>query len=284
MRHERQGGARACASWTLRAALLLAALAAVAGCSRLTFVRPDFDKVKYEDTGPHIEVRDDKRSKDANSARNRVQLASAALRSGDLDGAERDARTALKADPRSADAHTLLGAIAARRGNAAVAGEHYKKAVELAPERGAFLNNYGVWLCGNGRAAESLSWFDRALNDSTYPTPGAALANAGSCADSAGQRERAERDLRAAVALDPANALALGSLARIELGKGNAFEARAFSERRLAAAPADAESLVLASQIEQKLGDTAAAARYVQRLRAEFPDAQGSGTGDDGKR
>ncbi|MGD5980630.1 type IV pilus biogenesis/stability protein PilW, partial [Xanthomonas citri pv. citri] len=62
-----------------------------------------------------------------------------------------------------------------------------------------------------------------------------------------------------------------------------AFEARAFSERRLAVEPISAEALMTASQIEEKLGDRAAAARYVQRMRAEFPDAQGSESGDGGK-
>ena len=275
------------ATWARAAVLATVAvlgLSLLSGCKRLTFVRPNFDKTNYEHTGPDYKVRDDKRSKDAASARTRVQLAQAALRNGDLDGADRDARLALKADAHSADALTILAAVAERRGDMAGAGQHYKKAVDLAPERGAYLNNYGTWLCASGRAAESLSWFERALADSSYATPSAALANAGSCAASAGQSERAERDLRTALALDANNALALGALARIELQKGNAFEARAFSERRLAAAPADPDALVLASQIEQKLGDMAAAARYVQRLRAEFPDAQGSGTGDDGKR
>jgi type IV pilus assembly protein PilF len=46
----------------------------------------------------------------------------------------------------------------------------------------------------------------------------------------------------------------------------------AFTERRLAAAPANAAVLQLAAGIEEKLGDKAAASRYVQRLRAEFPD------------
>ncbi|HEY4560163.1 MAG TPA: type IV pilus biogenesis/stability protein PilW, partial [Lysobacter sp.] len=46
---------------------------------------------------------------------------------------------------------------------------------------------------------------------------------------------------------------------------------RAFVERRLAAGPADADTLLLASQIEKSLGDTTAAERYVQRLRTEFP-------------
>jgi type IV pilus assembly protein PilF len=100
------------------------------------------------------------------------------------------------------------------------------------------------------------------------------LANAGACAMQAGDPLRAERDLRRAIELDPENAVALGALARKAFRAGNAFEARAFSERRLAAAPADAKALLLASQIEQKLGDSAAAARYVSRLKAEFPDAQ----------
>jgi type IV pilus assembly protein PilF len=55
------------------------------------------------------------------------------------------------------------------------------------------------------------------------------------------------------------------------------MDARAFSERRLAAAPASADALLLASQIEDKLGDSAAAARYVRRLGEEFPGtAQGN--------
>jgi type IV pilus assembly protein PilF len=82
------------------------------------------------------------------------------------------------------------------------------------------------------------------------------------------------------------NPVALTALARREFGAGNAFEARAFSERRLAAAPADPKALLLASQIEQKLGDSAAAARYVSRLKAEFPDApeaRNSAIGDGGR-
>ena len=52
---------------------------------------------------------------------------------------------------------------------------------------------------------------------------------------------------------------------------GDYLLALAFSQRRLAAAPATRPVLLLASQIEQKLGDSAAAARYVQRISAEFP-------------
>jgi type IV pilus assembly protein PilF len=144
-------------------------------------------------------------------------------------------------------------------------------------------NNYGTWLCSNGRARESLEWFDRALADPGYRTPAVALANAGACADEAGLGELAGLYLERAIELEPANPVALGVMAQREFRAGDAFRARAFSQRRLAAAPADRHALVLASQIEEKLGDKEAAAGYVQRLRTEFPTS-GSGTGDNGKR
>ena len=97
-----------------------------------------------------------------------------------------------------------------------------------------------------------------------------ALANAGDCAARAGQDPRAERDLRAALELDPGSVIALGAMAQLAYRRGDAFEARAFSQRRLAAGPADAAALQLASQIEQELGDRAAAERYMSRMRAEF--------------
>jgi type IV pilus assembly protein PilF len=174
-----------------------------------------------------------------------------------------------------------MGTVLARSGDARGAGKHFEKAVALAPANPHVLNNYGLWLCGQGKARESLAMFDKAmLAARDQPT---LLANGAVCAEQAGDEARAERDLRRAVTLDPTNAKALGALARREFRAGNAFEARAFSERRLAAAPADPQALLLASQIEQKLGDTAAAAGYVARLKMEFPgapEARGSTTGD----
>ncbi len=267
-----------------QALLLLVVVTVVSGCSRMSFVRPDLSKTDYEHIGREVNVSDSSGNRTSNSVRNHLQLAQDRMLAGDYKQAEREARLALKADPKSADPYTMLGAIAERRGASQEAGDYYRRAAELAPTRGGALNNYGVWLCGQGRAAESLGWFDRALADSSYATPAVASANSGSCALRAGQDARAERDLRTALAMEPENPVALAAMAELQFKRGNAFEARAFSERRLAAAPADLGSLQLASQIEQKLGDTAAAARYVQRMRAEFPDAQGSGTGDDGKR
>ena len=252
--------------------LTVLAMTLVAGCSRLTFVKPNLKRHNYQQVAPEYDIREDADSNRRVAAMDRIALAEQRLRAGQLDEAETQARAVLKQDAKSADAHTLLAMIAEQRGQAVQAGVHYARAVELAPARGAMLNNYGTWLCGNGRAAESLALFDRALADPAYQTPAAALANAGACALSIGQTARADRDLRNALALDPVSPVALGAMADSEYRAGHYFQARAFSERRLAAAPATLQALQLASQIEQQLGDTAAAARYVQRIGVEFPE------------
>ena len=255
------------------------------GCAsmsrKFTFMRPDVSRKGYTQVAPDYDVRGGKARSGQLAAMDRIALADQRLRSGHYAEAEADAKAALKLDPKSADAHTLLAVVAEQRGQKAQAGGHYAQATELAPARGSVLNNYGAWLCGNGRAAESLAWFDRALADPGYATPASARANAGSCAVDAGQPGRAERDLRQALAQDPTNATALAAMARSAFGGGRYLEARAFSERRLAAAPPDAESLRLASQIEQKLGDNQASARYLQQITAQFPQgaAQSGETG-----
>lgn len=266
----------------LRETLLLAVAACLlaSACSRLTFIKPDTRRGDSEQVAPVYDFRDDARTTTRMTMQDHLLSAQQRFRAGQFDTAETQARAALKVDPRSADAYTLLGMIEERRGRSAQAGAHYAKASALAPNAGAALNNYGAWLCGNGRAQESLAWFDRALADPNYGSRASALANVGACAGMAGQHGRVERDLRAALSLDPENAVALTAMAEHQLRSGRYLEARAFSERRLAAGPAGASTLLLASQIEDKLGDKAAAARYVQRLRTEFPQARTAQPGE----
>lgn len=262
--------------------LVLAGALALAACSKSPTIKPP--KIKgSEQIAPEYRYSDNDAVKKRVQVRDALGLATQRLVSGDLAEAEKQANRALRLDPGSVDAHTVLGVIASRRGDAARAGSHYRRAAELGPERGEALNNYGAWLCANGYPAEALVWFDRALAAPGYRTPGSALANAGGCALKSGQGERAERDLRRALEIEPQNAYALASMAEYQYGQGQYFEARAFAERRLAAAPADASVLQLAARIEERLGDRAAANRYEQRLRAEFPHAATARTGEDPK-
>ncbi|MDR2872902.1 MAG: type IV pilus biogenesis/stability protein PilW [Xanthomonadaceae bacterium] len=250
--------------------LSLSVLLLLTSCgSRGGFKQPQV--VKRE--APNYNFRDPAKIKRDRQLREQLMMAGQNLAAGALTEAERNVRNALRIDPQSIDGITMMAIIEGRRGNVAEAGRHYRRAAELAPKRGEALNNYGAWLCTNGYQAESLVWFDRALADPDYPTPAAALANAGGCALDSGQYERAEGDLRRSLEMAPTNAFALMSMARNEYRLGRYFQARAFIERRLAAASADPSVLQLAMQIEEKLGDKAAANRYLQQLRREFPES-----------
>lgn len=266
----------------LRSFLLCAAMLVFVGtgCSRLTFVKPASKQIPYKENASPYSVSDSPATKQRLATQDRLALATQRLQSGDLVSAEREANAVLKVNPGSADANTILAIIHDQKGNSERAGAYYKRAAELAPNQGGALNNYGAWLCGNGYEAESLVWFDRAVAAPGYPSPASAYANAGGCALKVGQYERAQRDLLKAIALDPANPFALASMAENEFRHGRYFEARAFSERRLAAAPVNPAVLQLAVRIEDKLGDTAAASRYSQRLRAEFPEAVTANPGE----
>ena len=257
---------------------LALAVSLLTGCKRLTFVRPDVDRGRERIVTEPVVLRPTNRGHD--QAFTLTQVAQSRLMSGDTRAAMDAASKAVKADPASAEAHSLLALSLDALGRDGESGPHHARAAELAPQRGVLLNNYGIWLCSNGQASASLGWFERASVAPGYETPDVALANAGACALRAGDRSRGERAARQAIAIAPGNPLALQTLARIAFDARRGLEARAFVERRLAAAPADAETLQLASQIEQSLGDTAAAERYVRRLRAEFPrdsDAAGEG-------
>lgn len=244
--------------------LVLVALTTACGRDNLKIGRPQI-------VAPDYSIKQDKAAHKRMRYQEFLRLSGDRLGRGQLDEALQFARSAQKLEPGSPDAYTMQAVIEGHKGNAEEAGALYRKAAELAPQQGDVLNNYGAWLCGSGHAAEALVWFDRALADPSYGGRADALANAGGCALDAGQRERAEDNLRQALGLAPDNAYALEAMTRNEVLHGRYFEARAFYQRRLAAAPATVSVLQLAIQIEERLGDRTAAGRFQQRLREEFP-------------
>jgi type IV pilus assembly protein PilF len=109
------------------------------------------------------------------------------------------------------------------------AEKHYQRAVELDPEDGSTNNNFGAYLCRLGRYDEADTYFQRALDDPFYKTPGAAYANAGVCAARAGNAEKSESYFRKALEANPADSAALYELALANFRKGDFMRARAFN-------------------------------------------------------
>lgn len=211
-------------------------------------------------------------SREQNAATLQVKLGQQYLLNGELEKSQDKLKRALELDPQSVDAHTLVAVLNERIGRPEIAEVHHRKALALKPDDGALNNNFGVFLCGQARYAESKPYFDKATSDPFYKTPGAAFANAGVCARKSGDLSASESNFRRALDLDPRNTVALYELARVAHERGEYLRARAFIQRYEALAPPDASLLSLAADVESKLGDETHARKYRERLERDFPD------------
>ncbi|MBS0589221.1 MAG: type IV pilus biogenesis/stability protein PilW [Proteobacteria bacterium] len=211
----------------------------------------------------------------ADRARPFIQLGGKYMELGKLDLAQENLLKALKYDPKNIDAHTLLATLYDRVGDGKQALQHYHDAAELAPKAGAENNNYGMYLCKLGQYAQARKYFDVAFADGFYAAKASAYTNAGTCELLAkGSLDRAEADFRGALALEPSNAQALFQLASVLYQKNDYFKARAFAQRYDALGQPSPDALLLARNIEIKLGHADAARDYAQRLRDQFPDSE----------
>lgn len=209
------------------------------------------------------------------AARTRTDLGQKYMQQGKLEVALENLNKALEYDPGYVDAHTVIAVLYETINEPAKAGEHYKRAVELKPKGGAEANNYGWYLCRQGRYDESQTYFDRALADPFYQTPTLALTNSGTCYAKAGKRDEADQRLRLALEQNPHDGETLIQLASLAYDKGDFLKARGFMQRFEALSPQPRpDALMLGRNIELRLGNGSAAGDYTRRLLQAFPDSE----------
>ena len=201
-----------------------------------------------------------------------VKLGRGYLEQRQFETAHQKLEKALALDPNSIDGHTLMAVLYERIDRAKLSEKHYRRAVELDPEDGSTNNNMGAYLCRLGRYPEADVYFQKALDDPFYSTPGGAAANAGVCASLAGDHARAEQYFRKSLETNPNDPSLLYEMALLNFRREDFLRARAFMQRFEAAGRPDAAALDLAAQIEDRLGDAAAAAKYREKLKTDFPD------------
>ena len=115
-----------------------------------------------------------------------IKLGRGYMEKGEFETAHEKLENAIRLDPRSVDAQTLMAVLYERINRPQLSEKFYQRAVELDPEDGSTNNNFGAYLCRLGRFDEADGYFLKALNDPFYKTPSAALSNAGVCAARAG--------------------------------------------------------------------------------------------------
>jgi type IV pilus assembly protein PilF len=187
-------------------------------------------------------------------------------------------KRAVAFDKTYAPAHTLLGILYETIGETEQAGKEYREALRYDPKDGSVNNNYGAYLCANGKPGEADRYFETAVKDPFYQTPAIALANAGACAMQRGDLDKAETFLRQSLGYDNQLGAALLPMADLSLRQGEYLKARAFLQRFEAQGVTNEESLALGYQIETELGDRKSAEKYREELRKRYPNSIEAGT------
>jgi type IV pilus assembly protein PilF len=182
-------------------------------------------------------------------------------------------KRAVAQDKTYAPAHTLLAVLYETIGQRDEAEREYRNALRYDPEDGDVNNNYGAFLCASGREREAERYFLAAVQDPFYETPAIALSNAGSCALSIGDLDKAESFLRQSLDYDGELGSALLPMAQLSYQKGSYLRARAFLQRYESVGTINEESLSLGYRIEQRLGDEDMANRYRAELQERYPDS-----------
>ncbi|AXA89870.1 type IV pilus biogenesis/stability protein PilW [Massilia sp. YMA4] len=200
----------------------------------------------------------------------RMQLAVGYYEQGQLPVALDEIKKAVAADPEYADAWGMRALIYMAMGETTLADDNFRRALQLAPGNPDIANNYGSFLCQNGRVKESFKYFDTALASRQYASPEKALNNAGNCALKAREFDTAEKYLLQALQLTPDQPSTNASLARVYYERRDYVRANFFITRLGKVARADslpADVLWLAIRVQHKMGDTGAEQGWVTQLR-----------------
>jgi len=202
------------------------------------------------------------------AARINVRLGLEYLKQGQAAIAREKIEKALQQYPRDVGVQMGAGLLYEQLQDPKRAEQHYRQVLRIDSRNPEGQNALGAFLCRNGEPRKGEEIFLEAARNPVYRTPEVAFTNAAVCARRAGRLEQAEEYLRLALAQRAAYAEALVQMAGVSFDRANHMQARAFLQRYLAVAPGTADALLLGFQIENALGDTAAAGEYADQLRS----------------
>lgn len=201
----------------------------------------------------------------------RLELAVAYLQSGQPAVALDEVKQALTADPRSAAAYSLRGAIYQQLNDLPMADESFRRAVAIDPRSGDALHNYGAFLCETKHEQDGIGYLKRALEQPLYGNAARSWMVMGICQSRTGDNVGAEASLKRAVALDSANQVILFHLAEILFKRGDLQNAQYYFGRLRAVGGNDAAVLWLGIKIANASGDRYRLAQLATELKQKFP-------------
>ena len=200
----------------------------------------------------------------------RLQLASAYYMQDQFVVALAEAEQAVQLVPDNVQVRGMRALIFAAMHQPGAAEKDFLYALRLAPHNPELSNNYGQFLCQTGRAAQSLAYFDAALQDVAYGTPELALHNAAACSLVMKDYARAASYWLKAERIAPGAAITYAGLVRVYYQQQDYRQAAHYLERLGKVATMESQAadvLWLGIKVQHKLGDAGAEAGLGAHLR-----------------
>ncbi|MDQ9171109.1 type IV pilus biogenesis/stability protein PilW [Oxalobacteraceae bacterium R-40] len=204
----------------------------------------------------------------------RLQLAVGYFQQGQMSVALDELKQALQSDPDFADAYNMRGLIYMEMGETRLAEDNFLRALKLAPNNPETANNYGWFLCQNGREKESIAYFEAALRNKSYQSPVVAMNNAGICSLKLKDLASAERYLTQAFQDDPSRVDTNVNLAKYYVVRSEYQRARFYMTRAIKSGRLGPDALWTGIKIERKLGDRTTENSLATQLRRNFPKSK----------
>jgi type IV pilus assembly protein PilF len=208
------------------------------------------------------------------AARINVELGLAYIERRDLPRAKTKLMMALKQD---ANSPVVLDAMAYYQEitqNYVSAEQYYRRAVKLAGNKGAPLNNYGAFLCRRNQYKKAEIYFMKAVKDQSYINSADAYENAGLCALAVPNVADAKTYFRKALALNSMRTTSLYELARLSYQDKHYKQANRYIQRLVGLSKPDASSTLLAYRIATKLKNKTQAKKFADILKRDFPQSK----------
>ncbi len=205
-----------------------------------------------------------------------VQLASGYIQRGSLEIAKAKLLKALEYDDEYVPAYTTLAVLQNMLGEVEAAKTSYLNALDIDKNDPDLRNNYGAFLCEQGKYEEAKNQFMLAINNQFYETPEAAYSNLGYCLMQGDQPDykTAEHYLRRALAKNQNISSALLAMGELGIKSGKYLMSRAYMQRYHSIQQPTSHSLWIQIQAEYALGDKEHFLKISRVLLKQFPESK----------
>ena len=207
-------------------------------------------------------------------ARIRLELATGYFEQGQTSVALDEIKQSLAAFPGYGPAYVLRGLVYMRMNEPGQAEDSFRRALQINERDPDALHNYGWFVCQQGRHAEAVQLFVRALASPVYGGQAKTLMAKGVCQVRMGQFAEAEGSFARSYELDAANPITGYNLASLLYRRGEYTRAQFYIRRLNNYELANAETLWLGIKVEHHLRNVEAEQQLAQQLSRRYPKSR----------